>query len=136
MSKLVTLTLIRGIPGSGKSTLAKQISKATGAKHIETDMYCYVDGKYCFDPKLHTERHNLARYDVVKNLNAGESVVVSNTFIKKWEVEKYTQLSIPAVDRGDVLLQINILTCIGEYKNIHNVPEQVIQRMKDTFELI
>ncbi len=77
-----TLTLIRGLPGSGKSTLAKTFTDAT---HLEADMY-FVDkhGDYHYDATKVRLAHNWCQEETQGALLRGESVVISNTFIRCW----------------------------------------------------
>ena len=60
--------------------------------------------------------------------NIGADVVVSNTFIKKWEYERYIDY---AKTKG---YTVNVVIANGNYGNTHNVPEEVVQRMKTNFE--
>lgn len=112
------LYLIRGIPGSGKTTYAKQL----GIFHVEADMFHMKDGEYRWDPKRVKQAHDWCYRTVAAALDKGMDVVVSNTFTKVWELEKYLEFD-PVV-----------YVCSGEYQNIHNVPEEVVQRMKDRWE--
>jgi len=119
MSKLV---IIRGLPGSGKSTLAQTF---TGYLHFEADMYFVDDkGNYTFNPSHIKNAHQWCQQSVRTALEHGHNVVVSNTFVKKWEMDFYIRLQ-PHAD---------VITCCGDYGNIHNVPDEVIQRMKNTWE--
>lgn len=120
MSEL-TLTLIRGLPGSGKSTIAKQYTD----KHLEADMFFVNnEGEYHFQPKLLKEAHDWCQKQCELLLKQKQSVVVSNTFVKHWEMKTYRQL---AKQNGAKLV---IKTCTGKYTSIHDVPIATIQKMK------
>ena len=121
----LTLTLIRGLPGSGKSTLAKQHC----ARHLETDMF-FVDGDgvYCFQPELIKQAHQWCQSQCELLLKKKLSVVVSNTFVQRWEMEHYRHL---AKKYGAKLI---IKTCTGKYSSIHNVPKSTIQKMKKSWQ--
>jgi predicted kinase len=117
--------LIRGLPGSGKSTIAKSIANH---EHFETDAYFVKDGTYQFDITKLKEAHEWTQVQVWKALLEGKSVIVSNTFTKKWEVEPYLKMA------ESLKIVPTIITATGNYQNIHNVPEDIIQRMKDRWE--
>lgn len=119
------LILIRGLPGSGKSTLAK----AFNAVHLETDMY-FIDenGGYQFDPLLLTEAHKWCLQQCEYHLNRGEDVVVSNTFVKQWEMDDYRKLA------HSYKATLSINTCIGDYGNIHGLSPQTLAKMKKNWQ--
>ena len=116
------LVLIRGLPGSGKSTLAKCM---TDFKHLETDMFWGTD--YNFDITRIKEAHQWCQNLTAMRLR-NYNVVVSNTFTTRKEIEPYLNI---AKEYGIVP---QIITCEGSFRNIHNVPEEVIEKMKARFE--
>lgn len=123
-----TLTLIRGLPGSGKSTWAKALSNFAGV-HIEADMFFEnEEGEYHFDPKKIGEAHKWCQEMTEEYMDCGLDVYVSNTFTQKWEMEPYLKL---AIQYG---YDMDILVARGEYNSIHNVPQDVIDRMKSRWE--
>ncbi|USD63950.1 ATP-binding protein [Vibrio sp. SCSIO 43136] len=115
------LILIRGLPGSGKSTLAQTMD----AQHLEADMF-FIDreGNYRFEPSLLSEAHQWCQNQTRQLLKAGESVVVSNTFVQQWEMKPYLKMA----KTFNVELEIHI--CRGKYQNIHGVSQEVIASMK------
>ena len=127
MSTSPILFLIRGIPGSGKSTLAKYYVKQYNAKHFEADMM-FVDpsnGVYCYDPAYLKDAHDWCLNSTKSSLLNGQNTVVSNTFIKIWEVRKYLALGYPTK-----IIEMDPIV----YNNTHMVPEETIERMKSNFE--
>lgn len=126
MNKLI---IVRGLPGSGKSTLARELLKLGKATaHYEADMFFMIDGKYQFNPAKIKYAHEWC-FEAVRHalLTNGENVVVSNTFTQRWEAEKYIQL---AKENG---IPFQIVTCVGEFGSIHNVPEEAMQKMRERF---
>jgi predicted kinase len=129
------LYLLRGIPGAGKSTLAKQL----GDTHFETDSYFMVDGEYKFDPTKLKKAHEWCQGEVelamihnhVTYGLDGSDIVVSNTFTQEWEMEKYYQLA----NQYDYRVFSIIVENRHGGKNLHGVPEDKLQIMKDRFEI-
>lgn len=126
------LVLVRGLPGSGKSTKAKAIVKSWQEKypdvricHFETDMY-FVNqaGHYQFDGTKIPQAHAWCQRQVATALTQNAWVIVSNTFVEKWEMKAYLKLA----KKHHISTQI--IVCKGEYQNIHQVPEAVISRMR------
>lgn len=125
-----TLILIRGVSGSGKSTYAKKLMKEDPTlSHYEADMYFYTpNGEYKFDPKSLPKAHNWCRAQTEKDLRSGKSVIVSNTFTKKWEVQPYIDLA------KTVGANLIIKKATGNYKNVHGVPDSVVATMRSRWE--
>ncbi|OLQ88462.1 AAA family ATPase [Vibrio panuliri] len=118
---MATLTLIRGLPGSGKSTLARTYQ----ARHFEADMYFVnANGEYCFDASQLEQAHRWCRQQTESALRRGENVVVSNTFVRRWEIKPYYQLA----KKFDVRLEV--IECHGNYGSVHGVEQSVIERMR------
>jgi len=124
------LILVRGLPGSGKSTLAKQLAQVNSYKHFEADMYHIINGEYHFDPKAVPLGHAWCKKETRLALEAGFSVIVSNTFTQKWEMWGYTSMAC------DLNVDVQIIQCSGNFGNIHNVPEHAIERMRNRWEII
>ncbi|UZE94446.1 ATP-binding protein [Alkalimarinus alittae] len=121
----LTLTLIRGLPGSGKSTLAKEID----AIHLETDQFfMWQNGAYQFNPKRLSEAHQWCQKMCSSHLEKGQSVAVSNTFIKRWEMEAYIKMA------KQFNAELVTVVCNGNYKSIHDVPESTIAKMRKAWE--
>lgn len=115
------LILIRGLPGSGKSTKAITYD----AQHIEADMY-FVDsaGKYRFDPSKLPLAHAWCQQQAEDWLKQGKDVVVSNTFIKQWEMDFYRKLAVQY--QAELIIEV----CREQYQNIHGVGAATLKRMK------
>jgi predicted kinase len=124
------LYIIRGVPGSGKTTLAKKLFRhGIVAAHFEADMFmCDNNGNYLFDPTLLKFCHKQCQASVDAALTIGQTVAVSNTFVRKWEMEPYLYMA----EKHNA--QVTVIVCQGEYKNTHNVPSNKVEEMKRRFE--
>ena len=129
MKKLI---LIRGVPGSGKSTLAKSIwDESDTGIHLETDQYFIrPDGSYAWYAAELSKAHAWC-FDLAAKFmkfDAASPIVVSNTFTRLREMQPYVDAAKAAG------YTVEIITCTGEYENVHGAPEEVVQRMRDRFE--
>jgi predicted kinase len=121
------LYLIRGLPGSGKSTLAAELSPNV----FEADQFFYTKGTgYEYDKSLIGDAHAYCKKNVQHAMNYGMSpIAVANTFVKRWEMKNYREL---AALHGYRVTEITMSGTI--YKNIHDVPGEVIDRMRENWE--
>ena len=128
---MLSVHIIRGLPGSGKSTFARQLAKALNATHVEADMY-FIDesGQYVFDATQHAAAHAWCQERAEKNIAGGRSVVVSNTFTRKWEMQFYIELA----RRHNAALFIT--KADNDFGNVHNVPDKVISSMRNRWEAV
>lgn len=122
---MVEIVLIRGLPGSGKSTLAKKYF--ADHAHFEADMY-FVDheGVYRYQQARISKAHEWCQQQVLISLKQGRNVVVTNTFTRLFEMAPYLRMGYPTT---------TIIAC-GNYKNLHGVPEPVIEKMRKRFEYL
>jgi predicted kinase len=118
------LMLIRGLPGSGKSTLAKSLTPHY--MHRETDMFWGPD--YKFDYSRLTEAHEWCLDQTRNIMQLGFFPVVSNTFTLKRNMRPYFEL---AREFGIVP---TVIHCQNDFGNIHNVPKDALDRMRNQFE--
>lgn len=120
------LYIIRGLPGSGKSTLAAELAPNN---HYEADDYFVKNGKYTFDRTKLKDAHKFCQNQVEKAMKSNaEKIAVANTFVKKWEYEPYIKLA----EKYHYLTILKV--CTGNYQNIHNVSQDIIDRMRNNFE--
>lgn len=115
--------LFRGPPGSGKSTAAQKFTPKY--RVLEADQF-FVDseGNYKFDPAKLKDAHEWCLRSFKACLENGIPVVVANTFTRKWEIEPYLKLSPGAL----------VFRFSGEFQNVHGVPEDKVQAMRNRME--
>lgn len=126
------LILICGLPGSGKTTLAGSLltgyNKADNNRQwrwYENDMYFEQTGPYKYDPDKMDEAWTWCQDSTRRSLDAGYSVIVSNTFTTYMELSPYY---IMTQDRP---ITPQVIVCYGDFGSIHNVPNQVVSRMRE-----
>lgn len=127
------LILLRGLPGSGKSTLAKMLTRGRDYRHKEADMF-FVDsmGNYKFNPSEIKNAHKWCQEEVEFLMKYEHSpLVVSNTFTQDWEMASYFKLAEVYGYRVHSLVVENRHGGV----NVHGVPEDKLQAMKDRFEI-
>jgi len=129
-----TLYLIRGVPGSGKSTFAQELEDACVVSYVlEADNYFINQstGEYNFDASKLKQAHEWCQLSAIRSLNNQNSVAVSNTSTTEKEVETYRKIAEEC--------NANFVSLIVENRhsgvNIHNVPEDKIQQMKQRFSI-
>jgi predicted kinase len=133
------LYIVRGIPGSGKSTMAKML---VGEDFLvcEADKY-FIDketGEYNFDFTKIKEAHKFCQdtvetymKDSLVNDQFYREIAVSNTFTQEWEMEPYLEL---AKTYGYKTFSIIVENRHGGV-NQHEVPDEVLTKMRERFEI-
>ncbi len=131
-----SLILIRGLPGSGKSTLAKSLSDSymlndsnmRSVTIAEADQFFESSLGYLYDAKKIQAAHRWCQMKAEKAMKAGDIVIVSNTFVKLWEMEVYFNMA------RDLHISVQVIECKNLFGSIHNVPEETIKRMAASWE--
>lgn len=114
------LVIMRGLPASGKTTMAME-----GFAHFEADQWMTDDMvNYHFDMDKLPAAHEACRTATRRALDAGQNVVVSNTFVERWEMQPYLELGVP----------VRVLEAMGHYESQHAVPPEVLQQMRALWE--
>lgn len=128
--KDIELILLRGAPGCGKNTLAEILCSAV----VHADEYFIgEDGVYRFDASKLKEAHAWCLQSTELLIQAGvKKIGVANTFTRAWEMEPYFKL---AEQYG---IRIHTLVVENRHggKNVHGVPEDVVAKMRDRFEVV
>ena len=122
------LYLIRGLPGSGKSGLAASMSHNV----VEADQYFVNEhtGEYKFIASKLGRAHEDCLNRTEHYLSSGcATIAVSNTFTTEAELYPYTCL---AKMYGYRLVSIIVENRHGN-SSIHNVPEDIINKMRNRF---
>lgn len=118
------LIIIRGIPGSGKTTHAKLYYPNYVC--VSADDYFYKDNVYNFNIKNINVAHSQCFNKVKKLLNENKSCVVANTFVSKDDLFKY-------IDAFSKISEIKVIRMMNEFKSVHDVPFDTINRFKNNF---
>ena len=124
------LFLVRGLPGSGKTSFATHIWNDYAV--CEADKFFYdKEGNYNFDGSKLKEAHEWCRNNTEEWMKQDWNVAVSNTFTQEWEMKTFLVLARR--------FRYKVYTVIVENrhggKNLHGVPEDKLQIMKDRFEV-
>lgn len=129
-----SLILLRGIPGSGKSTFAHVIAENGKYPICSIDSY-FTDnlGHYSFDfRKNHLAYKTCEDLTIAEMKKGTEKIIVDNTFTMEWEMEPYFKHA------EENNYRVFVMTIENRHggKNIHQIPEEHIQKMRDNFKVI
>jgi predicted kinase len=131
------LFLVRGLPGSGKTSFASAIWNDYAV--CEADKFFYdKEGNYNFDPSKLKEAHTWCKNQVEtrmidhqNNQQYYPEIAVSNTFTQEWEMEDYFKLA----EKYEYKVVSLILENRHGSQNVHGVPDEKLQIMKDRFQI-
>lgn len=119
----VELVMVIGLPGSGKTVIAKKLASENGLIHLEADQF-FIDnktGEYKFDLSSLDKAHKWCLAETKRLLYEGKRVVVANTFGTTKSRKGYFKLGC----------KVAVHTAAGQYKSVHQVPEDVMERMRE-----
>ena len=129
------LILLRGLPGSGKSTIGDIIlfTSQNNQDVLSADNF-FIDreGNYVFDATRLKEAHNDCQQKCAERMKMQFSkIVVANTFTQEWEMETYFEMA----DRYRYRVHSLIVENRHGGQNIHDVPEDKVEQMKNRFDV-
>lgn len=122
------LIIVRGVPGTGKSTFCRTVFP--NILHLENDMYHYSDGVYRFNQLKQWKAIEWCLNTAEAALKNKMDVVVSNTFTRKSFVDSYRKMA----EYVGADFEVYRMDGSVNFGNVHEVPEEVFQSMKDGFE--
>ena len=130
------LILVRGLPGAGKTTLAKVILQLPSNVEPEVlsadDFFVNSEGECIFDATKIKEAHNYCQFRSSERMRQHKSrIVVANTFTQEWEMDIYYDMA----ERYNYRVHSIIVENRHGNKNIHDVPEDKLQQMKERFQI-
>ena len=128
-----TLFIIRGHPGSGKSTLGLMIAPcATYSADDWFEMQAHMHGKKykeVWSTEKLEEAHRWCKRSAQTAMAIGASrVAVCNTFVKMEHADPYIELA------EEYKYSVSILRCENNFDNVHGVPKQTVETMKQEME--
>jgi predicted kinase len=148
MENYKVLWILRGLPGSGKSSVAQNLFVVDAI--FEADQFWYDEaGNYNFNADRLPEAHEWCQKQVEARMEhdiedakegiifEGQSdfvlseIVVSNTTTTEKEIEPYLELA----RKYDYKVVSLIVENRHGNKSIHNVPEEVMEKMKNRFSI-
>lgn len=123
------LIIVRGIPGCGKSTFANLFHDAL---ICTADDYHMKYGEYCWTQENAHLAHIRCQEKVAWGMALSmKKIIVANTSTTLKEMEPYYEL---AVKHGYKVFSV-IVENRMKTKNIHNVPDETIEKMKARFDV-
>lgn len=121
------LYICRGLPGSGKSTYARTLAPLV----VEPDMFRYdEDNRYVFDSTRNLEVNNKAQMLCEFAMRALKvpAIAVTAAYTKLKRFKPYLELG------RRYGYDITVVECLGDYGNVHDVPDKIIAQMKAEWE--
>lgn len=145
---MIDLILIRGLPSSGKSSIVRLFHHSY---HFESDQFFMKKGPYItspleyqFDPELIEDAHQWCEEKVREQIKlcylidrkSQATIVVSNTFTQRWEMQPYIEMETPDQVKLTVL-DLFDGGCDDETlfaRNKHGVPLETFRTMRAGYE--
>lgn len=130
------LILLRGLPGSGKSSLGDVILRSPNSSPVDVlsadNFFVNDKGVYNFEGSKLKQAHNDCQQKCAERMKLEISrIVVANTFTEEWEMETYYEMA----ERYKYRVHSIVVENRHGNINIHNVPSEKIEQMKNRFEI-
>lgn len=129
-----SLVLLRGIPGCGKSSLAEALTEGDekGRVFSADDYFTNEKGEYNFD----ITKRGIAHIDCHKRTEEAmilgmERIFIADTFTRESEMKPYYDLG----KKYDYRVYSVVVENRHNGKNVHKVPEEVIEGMRERFKV-
>lgn len=121
--------ILRGCSGSGKSTFANLIAYPCCICTAD-DFYVDKDGNYNFDPNKLGLAHKAcqAKFDDALKDEVITNIVIANTNTKSSDYKYY----VDKAEKAGLTVTYVVLENRHGNKDIHNVPEETLQRQENT----
>jgi len=143
MNKKSVMVIVRGLPGSGKSTFATSVAcevypgsmrQGMISGVFETDKF-FIDsqtGEYKFERDMCEYAHNWNVAEVYRFCRDYPEVpcIVANTFTTEQEIKPYRNIA------NIFNRKVIVVSMQTSHQNVHGVPPEIIEKMKDRWELV
>ncbi len=124
------LVILRGLPGSGKTTLARALVDRHGFRLFEADQHFETPAGYRYDPARVADAHAATLRSALAALESGQSVVLANTHVRRWELAGPLGLAVLAG------VTPHIVECLGQWENVHGVDAATLEAIARRWETI
>jgi hypothetical protein len=127
--------IMQGPPGGGKSHMARLISwnhSQGNCEIVSADDY-FVNsqtGEYKFDAKKLGLAHAECFRSFKECIMEGLCVVVDNTNIQAWQAQQYVAFAL------EKNVKVVFIRVDGHFPNTHGVPQQTVERMRNSMETL
>ena len=124
------LYIVRGIPGSGKSSLAELLAPSSSI--CTADYYHMKDGVYNWKPENIKKAHAWCQDKAKELMMVNRTpIVIANTSTTVKEMQPYYDLA----KRYGYQVYSIIVENRHDGVNVHDVPEEVLEKMKKRFDI-
>jgi predicted kinase len=126
------LYLSRGLPECGKTFVANSLSENNLYPVISADDYFELDGEYIFNGSKIKNAHEYSKKTTKKYLEQNISkIFVANTFTTESEMTAYFEMA--------KIYNYNVICLIVKNRhgnsNVHNVPNEILDKMFNRFKI-
>ena len=132
----VRVIAMQGVQGSGKThtataLAAKLILEGFSTVIASADEYMMEDGEYKFALSKLGMAHTSAASVALDKYKLNKVIIIDNTNIMQWYLRSYLE---PLCQHGFDATKFLVVRCTGTFANIHGVPKDVVDLMRDKIE--